>query len=96
MAKIKETAKPKTQPKKQPQKPVSPALQTEPKEPFCSFCSYPANELNVLIAGPNDSYICENCIVICAATLLEEKEESWRPRLIDLFSNPGKYRKPFN
>ncbi len=31
-------------------------------EKFCSFCGRPASEVNKLIAGPNNVYICDECV----------------------------------
>jgi len=31
-------------------------------EKFCSFCGRPASEVNKLIAGPNNIYICDECV----------------------------------
>jgi ATP-dependent Clp protease ATP-binding subunit ClpX len=40
----------------------------------CSFCGKPQNEAKVLIAGPNDIYICDDCISQCNLLIKEELE----------------------
>ncbi len=40
----------------------------------CSFCGKPQNEAKVLIAGPNDIYICDDCISQCNMLIKEELE----------------------
>jgi len=40
----------------------------------CSFCGKPQNETKVLIAGPNDIYICDDCISQCNLLIKEELE----------------------
>ncbi len=44
------------------------------KENKCSFCGKPQNEAKVLIAGPNDIYICDDCISQCNLLIKEELE----------------------
>ncbi|GHV11365.1 hypothetical protein FACS189491_02480 [Spirochaetia bacterium] len=43
-----------------------------PKELFCSFCNKNSKLANRLIAGPNDIFICEECVAVCTRILFEE------------------------
>ncbi|MCR5215478.1 MAG: ATP-dependent Clp protease ATP-binding subunit ClpX [Lachnospiraceae bacterium] len=38
----------------------------------CSFCNKPQDEVKKLIAGPNGTYICDDCVGVCAEILQEE------------------------
>ena len=45
-------------------------------EHYCSFCTKPASDVNVLIASPEDkdgriSYICEGCVQTCYDVILK-------------------------
>jgi ATP-dependent Clp protease ATP-binding subunit ClpX len=42
---------------------------------FCSFCGKPATVSRQLVAGPNDIFICEQCIAVCQSILDEEKKD---------------------
>ena len=42
----------------------------------CSFCGKPQDMVQKLISGPNDVYICDECVEICADIVEEELEES--------------------
>jgi len=44
----------------------------------CSFCGKTQDMVQKLIAGPNDIYICDECVEICADIIEEELEESSR------------------
>ncbi len=41
-------------------------------EKFCSFCGRPASEVNKLIAGPNNVYICDECVELFHDILHDE------------------------
>ncbi len=41
----------------------------------CSFCGKTQDQVRKLIAGPNESYICDECVAICADIIEEELEE---------------------
>lgn len=41
----------------------------------CSFCNKPQDEARKLIAGPNGTYICDECVAVCAEILEEQYEE---------------------
>ncbi len=42
----------------------------------CSFCGKPQNEAKVLIAGPGDIYICDDCVSQCSQLIQEDLEEA--------------------
>ena len=44
------------------------------KQPRCSFCNKPQEQVRKLIAGPN-AYICDECVEICSEIINEEFEE---------------------
>ena len=44
----------------------------------CSFCGKTQDMVQKLIAGPNDIFICDECVEICADIIEEELEESSR------------------
>ncbi len=41
----------------------------------CSFCGRSQEEVLVLIAGPNDTYICDRCVSACEAIIREQKSQ---------------------
>ena len=41
----------------------------------CSFCGKSQDQVKKLIAGPNGTYICDECIEICADIIEEENDE---------------------
>ncbi len=45
------------------------------KENHCSFCGRPSHEVLVLIAGPNDTFICDRCVEACNAIIKEQKKQ---------------------
>lgn len=49
----------------------------------CSFCNKTQNQVRKLIAGPNGTYICDECVEICAEIIEEEfygsDERQWNP-----------------
>ena len=103
MAKIKETAKPSTKSRKTvaPKPESAPnkrtvknkaKIQKKHDEPppqlfYCSFCRKPSNQARRLIAGPNNFFICDECIDICNSILLEvdieDKQDFWRQCMLD-------------
>ncbi len=40
----------------------------------CSFCGKTQDQVKRLIAGPNDIYICNECISLCETIISEEME----------------------
>ena len=45
----------------------------------CSFCGKPQSLVEHLIAG-NNSYICDECVRMCASIIGEESDAPARPR----------------
>ena len=48
----------------------------ERKQLRCSFCNKNQDQVRKLIAGPNNVYICDECIEICSEIVEEEFEDS--------------------
>ncbi|NPA91550.1 MAG: ATP-dependent Clp protease ATP-binding subunit ClpX [Chloroflexi bacterium] len=44
--------------------------------PRCSFCQRSQDEVRRLIAGPDDVYICDECVELCVEILAEEAQEA--------------------
>lgn len=51
------------------------------RSPHCSFCGKSAEEVNRLIAGPNDVFICNECIRLCQHILEQDAEKETEFRL---------------
>ena len=49
----------------------------------CSFCNKSQAQVKKLIAGPNDTYICDECLEVCSEIIEEEmaydEYDSWTP-----------------
>ena len=45
---------------------------------FCSFCGKPAEQSRRMVAGPNDIYICNQCVAVCQS-ILEDEEMDLEP-----------------
>lgn len=41
----------------------------------CSFCGRSQDEVLVLIAGPNDTFICDRCVEACNSVIKEQKKQ---------------------
>lgn len=41
----------------------------------CSFCNKPETQVARMLSGPNDVFICDECIELCAAIMEEENQE---------------------
>ena len=50
----------------------------------CSFCNKTQNQVRKLIAGPNGSYICDECVEVCSEIIEEEFEYEERNRFSDI------------
>jgi len=48
-------------------------------EPRCSFCRRNREEVHRLIAGPDDVFICDECVALCQEILEEEAEQAPPP-----------------
>ena len=76
---------------------TSPENEDKPpsKEYYCSFCKKSSTEVLALIAGPNNIFICDNCIEICVAILIEDDRENrgkvWQRRIVETLANPSKF-----
>ncbi|MDE6558129.1 MAG: ATP-dependent Clp protease ATP-binding subunit ClpX [Clostridia bacterium] len=46
---------------------------------FCSFCGKPEDLVKRLIAGQNDSFICDECVEICRDMIRDTVDESFEP-----------------
>ncbi len=45
------------------------------QENYCSFCGRSQSEVLILIAGPNDTYICDRCVEACNLIIREHKKQ---------------------
>ncbi len=50
-----------------------------PEDIHCAFCGKPSSMANSMIQGPNDIYICDQCITVCADALMHEMVWGSRP-----------------
>ena len=50
----------------------------------CSFCNKTQAQVRKLIAGPNGTYICDECIAICSEIIEEELDYSEREVFDDI------------
>ncbi len=50
----------------------------------CSFCGKPQEDALVLIAGPSNTFICDECVEKCHSIVREQKAESYEVDLEDL------------
>ena len=48
--------------------------------PRCSFCGKTAKQVKKMIAGPGETYICNDCVELC--------NESWRKRCPSVKNTP--------
>ncbi len=42
---------------------------------YCSFCGKSQNEVKKLIAGPNNVYICDECVDLCRSIIEEDRQK---------------------
>jgi ATP-dependent Clp protease ATP-binding subunit ClpX len=47
---------------------------------ICSFCHHSYDEVDRLISGPDDVYICDECVWLCVEILEEEKQQEAKER----------------
>ena len=45
------------------------------QENYCSFCGRSQSEVLILIAGPNDTFICDRCVEACNVIIKEQKKQ---------------------
>lgn len=46
------------------------------RDPYaCSFCGRGQDEVQRLIAGPGNVFICDECVALCSAIIAEESDQ---------------------
>ncbi|MBR1883716.1 MAG: ATP-dependent protease ATP-binding subunit ClpX [Clostridia bacterium] len=50
---------------------------------FCSFCGRLKQEVNRMIAGPSDTYICDECVKVCSDIMKEELGDEFLKKEFD-------------
>lgn len=58
---------------------------------FCSFCGQPASQSRQLVAGPNDVFICNQCVAVCQS-ILDEKNQDVQPIELDSVPTPREFK----
>jgi ATP-dependent Clp protease ATP-binding subunit ClpX len=53
----------------------------------CSFCHRGADEVDRLISGPDNVYICDECVGLCVEILEEERQQEKKEHAIDSISD---------
>jgi ATP-dependent Clp protease ATP-binding subunit ClpX len=53
----------------------------------CSFCQRTADEVDRLISGPDDVYICDECVALCVEILDEERQQERQDSAADDIAN---------
>ena len=53
---------------------------------FCSFCGQREDQVNQMVKGPNDVFICDRCIKLCAEVIGEELVEAYTKKATNDFS----------
>jgi ATP-dependent protease Clp ATPase subunit len=56
------------------------ARKSEHRLYLCSFCGKNQDQVHRLIAGPNDVYICDECVRLCNEILAEEPPGAPNPQ----------------
>jgi hypothetical protein len=106
MARPKTAPEPKTAPKTKTAKPsrrttpktakAAPKKSKDVSPPpvfrYCSFCRKPQETRKRLIAGPNNIFICDECVEVCVSVLFEEDKDDWTTRLNELLSGKNKFK----
>jgi len=59
-------------------------MQNERTKIICSFCGKDTTSVDVVVVGPGNIGICENCINLCNTLLVEEKNKKTKTVLKDL------------
>lgn len=57
---------------------------------YCSFCHKSAETQKRLIAGPNNIFICDECVEVCVSILFEGDKDFWTTRLIKILTKNNK------
>jgi len=101
MAKAKETPKPKAAVPKKPVKAAkkppnadTPKKEETPpkKEYYCSFCRKSSEHARRLIAGPNNIFICDECVSVCVAILYEDDKDFWSAHLKKIIAGKKSFK----
>lgn len=58
---------------------------------FCSFCGKPAEQSRRMVSGPNDIYICNQCVAVCQS-ILEDEEMELEPIELDDVPTPKQFK----
>ena len=58
---------------------------------FCSFCGKPAEQSRRMVSGPNDIYICNQCVAVCQS-ILEDEEMDLEPIELDDVPTPKQFK----
>lgn len=58
---------------------------------FCSFCGKPAEQSRRMVSGPNDIYICNQCVAVCQS-ILEDEELELEPIELDDVPTPKQFK----
>jgi ATP-dependent Clp protease ATP-binding subunit ClpX len=56
---------------------------------FCSFCHRDYEQVNRLISGPDEVFICDECVWLCVEILEEEREKEGQDQAGDMTSLPA-------
>lgn len=57
-------------------------LDSQPESPHCSFCKRSQTQVRRLIAGPDQVYVCEECVELCVDILAQETAPVAPPPLV--------------
>ena len=57
----------------------------------CTFCGKPSYQANALVAGPNGTYICDECISACTAAMMRDLGMSFEPGFDGGFRDDDEY-----
>ena len=60
----------------------------------CSFCGKPQEQVQKLIAGPNNVFICDECVDVCAEIIEEEYDEEFDEEMDVNLLKPMEISKP--
>ncbi len=58
---------------------------------FCSFCGKSADQSRRMVAGPNDIYICNQCVAVCQS-ILEDEGQELEPIELDDVPTPREFK----
>ena len=58
---------------------------------FCSFCGKPAEQSRRMVAGPDNIYICNQCVAVCQS-ILEDEELELEPIELEDVPTPKEFK----